>query len=264
MDIYLNRRRNDNKYFSAMGQSAASDLHRVAEMVARKHIRDRFIRARFLGEVKAFANANLHEISNAKSDAQCKAAINNIREESNNISTQSDRLTMGQAKIFLTVSMEKYNKELGYTINAIGLVVGAGQLYGGGLIMKSASAVGKIAGFYVAISGLSTARESYLKLRGDKDSSGFLKDAYVSAANFIGLDKKAGLTAYHSMEITSSAYGVFRVSLKSNAWRLYKFIPSDFYMQISRMSKASLALKMIGAGNDLRVISGMYLDDSFQ
>ena len=82
MDIFLNRRGNDNKYFSAMGQSAAWDLHRVAEIVAGKHIRDHFIRARFLGEVKAFANANLHEISNAKSDAQCKAAINNIREES--------------------------------------------------------------------------------------------------------------------------------------------------------------------------------------
>ncbi|MBK4724321.1 MULTISPECIES: DUF4225 domain-containing protein [Erwiniaceae] len=265
MDIYLNRRSNDNKYFSAMGQSAASDLYRVAEIVAGKHIRDYFIRARFLGEVKAFANANLHEISNAKSDAQCKAAINNIREESNNISTQGDRLTMGQAKIFLTVSMEKYNKELGYTIDAVGLALGAGQFFGGTMIFKgaleSASLIGKVAGVYVMVSGFSSGKESYSKLVGDDDQNDFLKDTYVRIAKFMGFDKKIGLTAYHSMEIISSAYGVFRMSLKSNAWRLYKFIPSDFQMQVNRMSKALLTLKIIGAGNEMKLIFEMHSND---
>ncbi|MFK8258616.1 DUF4225 domain-containing protein [Erwinia sp. AnSW2-5] len=262
MDIYLNRRSNDNKYFSAMGQSAASDLHRVAEIVGGKHIRDHFIRARFLGEVKAFANANLHEISNAKSDAQCKAAINNIKEESNNISTQGDRLTMGQAKIFLTVSMEKYNKELGYTIDAVGLALGAGQFFGSGAIVKSAfdsaSVIGKIAGFYVMASGASSTSESLLKLLGSDSAPNLLRDSYVGIAHFMGFDKKAGLTAYHSMEIITSAYGVFRMSVKPDSWRLYKFIPSDFYIQVGRMSKASLMLEVVVSGNNLRFIYGMH------
>jgi len=261
MDIYLNRRSNDNKYFSAMGQSAASDLYRVAEIVAGKHIRDHFIRARFLDEVKAFANANLHEINKSKSDAQCKAAINNIREESNNISTQGDRLTMGQAKIFLTVSMEKYNKELGYTIDAVNLVVGTVQLAGGVSIarsaIKTASLIGKIAGSYVAISGGSSATESLYKLNGDANPPGFLKDAYVGAAKFMGFNKKLGLTAYHSMEIISSAYGVFRLGLKPGAHRLYRFIPADFRIQVNQMSRASLTLEILVSGNNLRVISGM-------
>ena len=267
MDIYLNRRSNDNKYFSAMGQSAASDLYRVAEIVAGKHIRDYFIRARFLGEVKAFANANLHEISNAKSDAQCKAAINNIREESNNISTQGDRLTMGQAKIFLTVSMEKYNKELGYTIDAIGLALGMGQFFGGGAIVKSAfdsaSVIGKIAGFYVMLSGASSAAENLFKLLGSNSAPNLLRDSYVSIAHFMGFDKKAGLTAYHSMEIMTSAYGVFRMSVKPDAWRLYKFIPADFHMQVNQMNKSFLILKIIGAGNNIRIISSMNSDGEF-
>ncbi|WP_455811299.1 DUF4225 domain-containing protein [Pseudomonas graminis] len=261
MDIYLNRRSNDNKYFSAMGQSAAWDLLKVAEIVAEKHIRDHFIRARFLGEVKAFADANLHEISNAKSDAQCKAAINNIREESSNISTQGDRLTMGQAKIFLTVSMEKYNKELGYTIDAVNLVVGMVQLAGGVSIatsaFKTASMIGKVAGSYVAISGGSSAAESFFKLKGDNNAPNYLKETYVEAAKFMGFDNKSGLTAYHSMEIISSAYGVFRLGLKPSARRLYRFIPADFRMQVNQMSRASLTLEILVSGNNLRVISGM-------
>ncbi|WP_455811297.1 DUF4225 domain-containing protein [Pseudomonas graminis] len=262
MDIYLNRRSNDNKYFSAMGQSAAWDLLKVAEIVAGKHIRDHFIRARFLGEVKAFANANLHEISNAKSDAQCKAAINNIREESSNISTQGDRLTMGQAKIFLTISMEKYNKELGYTIDAVNLVVGTVQLAGGVSIARSAfktgSMVGKIAGSYIIIGSGTSMLESILKLYGKEDPTNFLKDAYVGVAKFMGFDQRVGLTTYHSMEIISSAYGVFKMSLKADAWRLYKFIPSDFYIQVGRMSKASLMLEVAVSGNNLRFIYGMH------
>ena len=38
MDIYLNKRDNGNKYFSAMGQSAAYDLLRVADDGAGKNI----------------------------------------------------------------------------------------------------------------------------------------------------------------------------------------------------------------------------------
>ncbi|MEJ5175594.1 DUF4225 domain-containing protein [Erwinia sp. MYb416] len=262
MDIYLNRRSNDNKYFAAMGQSAASDLYRVAEIVAGKHIRDHFIRARFLDEVKAFANANLHEINKSKSDAQCKAAINNIMEESNNISTQGDRLTMGQAKIFLTVSMEKYNKELGYTIDAVNLVMGTVQLAGGVSIARSAikagSMVGKIAGSYIIISSGTSMLENILKLYGKEDPPNFLKDAYVGVAKFMGFDRRIGLTTYHSMEIVSSAYGVFKMSLKADAWRLYKFIPSDFYIQVGRMSKASLMLEVVVSGNNLRLIYGMH------
>ena len=51
------------------------------------------------------------------------------------------------------------------------------------------------------------------------------------------------------------------MSLKSNAWRLYKFIPSDFQMQVNRMSKALLTLKIIGAGNEMKLIFEMHSND---
>ncbi|BCQ43372.1 hypothetical protein ERHA55_08990 [Erwinia rhapontici] len=74
----------------------------------------------------------------------------------------------------------------------------------------------------------------------------------------MGFDLRIGLTTYHSMEIVSSAYGVFKMSLKADAWRLYKFIPSDFYIQVGRMSKASLMLEVVVSGNNLRFIYGMH------
>ncbi|MGV3346872.1 DUF4225 domain-containing protein [Enterobacteriaceae bacterium LUAb1] len=83
-----------------------------------------------------------------------------------------------------------------------------------------------------------------------------------SHSQIIGFDKKAGLTAYHSMEIITSVYGVFRLTLKPSTWRLFNYMPADFQMQINRMNKASLILKMAGTGNTLRIIYGLPFDDN--
>ncbi|WP_016680068.1 DUF4225 domain-containing protein, partial [Yersinia pestis] len=60
----------------------------------------------------------------------------------------------------------------------------------------------------------------------------------------------------------TSFYGVIKLSLKPDAWRLYKYIPSDYYRKINSMSKLALTIQGVKATNKIRVIGSTYLDDN--
>ena len=66
-------------------------------------------------------------------------------------------------------------------------------------------------------------------------------------ADFLGFDQRLGLLAYQVVDLTTSYYGIFKLSLKPEAWRLYKYLPTDYYRKVQMMSKPALALKGAGA-----------------
>ncbi|EKN4745831.1 DUF4225 domain-containing protein [Yersinia enterocolitica] len=256
MDIYLNRRERDNNYFLALAHSAANDLMKTAKIVSSRHIKDFFLKARFESEVKQLSDGNLNIIRNAKTDSECRAAISNIQEECANIERQGTMLSLDRAKVYITINMEKYNNEIGYTINAIGVVGGGLQaISGAGLIVKSGFVIGKLAGAHLTLSGASTVAEKVYHLLGQDNYVGFMEKGYRITAKFMGFEPKAGSMAYHAVDMASSLYGVVALSLKPDVWRLYKYIPSDYYRNFTKMSQGALMLKFAGAGNKIRIIS---------
>lgn len=48
-------------------------------------------------------------------------------------------------------------------------------------------------------------------------------------------------------DLTTSYYGLFKLTLKPEAWRLYKYLPTDHYRKVQLLSKPALALKGLGA-----------------
>ncbi|PWC14964.1 hypothetical protein B4923_02685 [Brenneria roseae subsp. americana] len=263
MDIYLNRNNVNNQYFLAMAQAAAFDLMKTARIVSSRHIKDLFLKAKFEDEIRRFSNGNLDAVRNASSPSECQIAISNIREECANIEKQGTMLSLEKAKVFITVNMEKREKEIGYTINAIGVIVGGAQIVSGfGVIASTATYIGKFIGANIVLNGVSSSMESFLHLIGRDNSVGFMKSGYMHTAEFLGFDKKSGLLAYHSVDLVSSFYGIVKLTLKPDAWRLFKYIPSDYYRKINTMSRASLMLKMVGAGNKIRIMSDIHKDDS--
>ncbi|KHN49520.1 DUF4225 domain-containing protein [Pectobacterium fontis] len=263
MDNYLNRNSVNNQYFLAMAQTAAFDLMKTARIVSSRHIHDLFLKAKFEDEIRKFSNGNLEVVRNASSSSECQTAINNIREECANIENQGTMLSLEKAKVFITINMEKREKEIGYTINAIGVILNGAQVFSGfGVIAGSTTYIGKLAGAHIVLSSASASLESFLHLIGRDDEIGFMKSGYMHAAEFLGFDKKAGLLAYHSVDLVTSFYGIVKLTLKPDAWRLFRYIPSDYYRKINTMSRASLMLKMIGAGNKIRIMSDIYKDDS--
>lgn len=60
-----------------------------------------------------------------------------------------------------------------------------------------------------------------------------------------------GVLAYNFMSIGLSGYGMARMVLKPDAWRLFRHIPTDYVRNIKTMGYGSLAIE--GTGNTLSV-----------
>nr|WP_312178202.1 DUF4225 domain-containing protein [Pseudescherichia sp.] len=56
-----------------------------------------------------------------------------------------------------------------------------------------------------------------------------------------------GLLAYQLVELSTSYYDMFKLTLKPDAWRLYRSLAPDFMRQVTTMSRTALAIEGVGA-----------------
>lgn len=107
---------------------------------------------------------------------------------------QSNDLSLGNIKVYITVTLDKVNDDYGYWIDGVGLILGAVQSASGIIISAGAIAtgnpVGIVIGAHVFLSGLDSVSESINKIRGDKEAVGFMKNAYMSGAEYLGFSRK--------------------------------------------------------------------------
>ncbi len=103
------------------------------------------------------------------------------------------------------------------------------------------------AGTLLVIHGLNGLQESATNLSQNRnDTTGFAKKGYIATAEFLGFDPKVGKIAYNVMDLSLSGYGVMRQVVKANAWRLFRFIPSDFVRNYKKMSNTALTIEATG------------------
>ncbi|HDL6887651.1 TPA: DUF4225 domain-containing protein [Yersinia enterocolitica] len=266
MDIGLSSRDRNNNYFYAMAKIEANNLVNLSRRVSFNHISDAFLRIKFENDIKEFAERNLTFIRNAKTDLECKEGIENIKNECYHVSTQDSMLSLKQAKVYISAKIEQHDKIIGYVIDGIAVILGGMQLVAGlGIVagsIASGNIVGTIVGAHLILNGASSSIAGIERLKGNKNAIDFMQDTYMGAAEFLGFERKTGMMAYYTADLTTSFYGVIKLSLKPDAWRLYRYLPADYYRKISRMTKPALAIQGIKATNKLRVIGSTYLDDN--
>jgi Protein of unknown function (DUF4225) len=189
-----------------------------------------------------------------------------LKMECYHLSNQDRMLSLKQAKVYLSAKIEEHDKVIGYVIDGIAVIVGGLQMVAGGGILlgsiASGNIIGTIVGAHLILNGASSISEGVQRLRGNKNATGFMQDAYMGTAEFFGFERKTGMLAYYTADLTTSFYGVIKLSLKPDAWRLYKYIPSDYYRKINSMGKPALAIQGVKATNKIRVIGSTYLDDN--
>ena len=78
------------------------------------------------------------------------------------------------------------------------------------------------------------------------DADGFLRKGYINSAQFLGFSSDVGRVAFSAMDLTLSAYGLSRMVLRPDAWRLFRYLPSDFVKSARVTGAPSLALEGIG------------------
>lgn len=244
MDVFFGSNRFSG-YFLTMANAEANGLMNTAIAVSAFHLHDPLTRVRFQDDVKRFVRAQINIIRNSSNDKQCQQCIQSIRQERDNLLIQDRMLRTGEAVLTASVRFYQENEKIiGYVIDGIGVVLGGMQIIGGvGLVLGSVTTgnvIGIVAGVTLVFHGAGTIRENLGK-------ENFAVNAYENTASFLGFDKKVGLLAYQAVDLSTSLYGAFKLTLKPEAWRLFYYTGPDFYRKITTMSSPALALKGVSS-----------------
>ncbi|RAR74677.1 uncharacterized protein DUF4225 [Pantoea ananatis] len=258
MDNYLDKNRLLN-YFLVMANAEANQLISQASFISAMHLKDGLARLQFQNEIKKFIDNQVYTIRNSKSENECQECVQNLKIEQDYLSIQDRMLRSGEAVVHASVELVKgYQNELGYIINGIGVVTGAFQVVTGvGIFVASfvtGNVVGAGAGLFLVMHGANSVEESVYSLIGQKKHTGLVKEGYIASAEFLGFDATTGREAYTAMDVGLSAYGLLKFTVKPDAWRLFRNIPSDYARHFNNISKASLALKIVSNGPKLKLM----------
>jgi hypothetical protein len=229
---------------------SASSLEIAAESIANKHFSDPFVRDDFKRDISNFITENMRFFDMSGNDRDRKEVIYNLSEEKNSLLKQSSELSLGTAKVYINATLDKINNDYGYWIDGFGVIVGTIQSISGGLIVAGSFAtgnpVGVVIGIHVFLSGFDSVTESVERLRGNKEAVGFMKDAYMNGAEYLGFSRKQGLIAFHSVDAVTSAYGALKFVVKPSARRLFHYMPNEYVRKFQTMSKTMLTLNFFG------------------
>ncbi|MCK1969158.1 DUF4225 domain-containing protein [Franconibacter sp. IITDAS19] len=263
MDIYIGNKPFLN-YFLTMAMAETNSLMNTAMSVSAFHLGDALTRIRFQDEVKDFARRQIAAIKNSVNDEDCHRYIKNIRDENDNLKIQDRMLRTGESVVAASVKIYQENgKIVGYIIDGIGVVLSGLQMVAGVGVFASSlpdgNIIGIAAGATLFLNGASSAAENIQKLVGAENPSNIIRDAYENSARFLGFDRRIGLLAYQLVDLSTSYYGLFKLTLKPDVWRLYRYTTPDFYRKVSTMNRTALAIKGTGAGwKGLQIGNNLY------
>lgn len=107
---------------------------------------------------------------------------------------------------------------------------------GFGFIIKFGFILGKLVGVYLVVSGVSIVVENFFCLLGDDEYIGVMEKGYRVIVKFMGFELKVGLMVYYVVDMVLLLYGVVVLSLKFDVLWLFRYIFSDYYRNIIKMS----------------------------
>jgi len=258
MDNYLDKNRLNSLYYSNAIKEA-KNLKDLSDRAVTKHLKNFHIRHKFTHEIEIFIKSQLNGITKSKNEEQCRECLLNLKTESRYIEDQMFNLMGGNAKIVASATLEKKLDAWGYIINGVGVVISGTQVVAGFLLLTGSIAhgniVGMTAGGLLMLHGVNGIEEGIMNLAKDRnDQIGDIKKGYLLTARFLGFDNRVGNLAYSAMDLSLSGYGLLRVIMKPDAWRLFKYLPSDYVRNFKSMGAPALTLE--GIGDTLSIKSG--------
>ncbi|KTS33812.1 DUF4225 domain-containing protein [Pantoea dispersa] len=235
----------------------ARKLIETANREAGFHIRDGLTRLQFVQEIRDVIEEQFSIARRAKSDEECMACVENLRAETENLAEQGQMLRRNTAKLYAKVEfVRENNKIVGYVISAVHIVVSGAALFGGMIMMSTMTPLGILAGAILFVDGINgiTKEASHLRYGDQSKSEGIFADSSMEAAKYLGFKPESGLAFYNAVTLSASVYSIFGLARKSGAWRLFRWLPRDYYRKVETMSKPKLTMKIVGYGVKAKVI----------
>lgn len=243
----------------------ARKLINIANRLSAFHLQDGLTRINFVQEIKQVVEQQFAAARRTKSDEECIACINNLRVETENLEEQGRMLRMKTAKLYARVEfVRENNKIVGYVISAVKIVVSGMAILGGGVMIATGTPLGILSGAILITDGINQISKEAInlsKISGSK-SVGIIADQTMEIAKFMGFKPESGLAVYNSISLAASVYSIVGLSRRPEAWRLFRYLPGDFYRKVNTISKPKLTMKIVGYGVKAKVIFALISTDN--
>ncbi|WP_337030702.1 DUF4225 domain-containing protein [Pantoea agglomerans] len=242
----------------------ARKLVEAANVISGFHLRDSLTRLQFVQEIRDVVEKQFAAARQARTDEDCIACIKNLREETENLREQDRLLRMQTAKLIAKVEFVRdNNKIVGYVISAVHIVLSGVAMFGGMIMISSMTPIGMLAGATLFIDGVNgiSKEVSHLRYGKESHSEGIFSDGAMEAAQFMGFSPNTGLALYNAATLSASVYSIFGLARKPGAWRLFRWLPRDYYRKVDTMSRPKLTMKIVDYGVKAKVVFDLFTTD---
>lgn len=239
----------------------ARKLVNVANRVASFHLNHGLSRIQFMEEIKKVIEGQFVLARRARTDEECMACINTLRVETENLHEQDRLLPTQVARLYAKVEfVRENNKIVGYIISAVNIVLSGLTIAGGVGMVASMNPIGMLAGATLFVDGINgiTREVSHLRYGDSTQSEGIFADSSMEMAKFMGFAPETGLATYKAATLMSSVYGITGAMRKPEAWKLFRWLPTDYFRKIDTMNRAQLTMKIVDYGIKGRVIFELF------
>ncbi|SDV02841.1 DUF4225 domain-containing protein [Pseudomonas mucidolens] len=218
-----------------MVSAAAGKLGSQASTLGVRHIKDGTLRLQFNREVAYYAKSIVNDVSQGKKSPE--QGLQDLKDEQSSLLSQS---------------FEIAQKGVGAIAGAFQIATGAGICYG------SAGTLCLVAGVPMMAHGANNLYENGRNLLESRsDTQGPVRKVYQEGAKLLGGGALEGDMAYGTADLGLSAYGVGRMVLKPDAWRLFRYINTDYIRSYKAMGSSALIFEGV---SDSVTGRSMYLE----
>ncbi|UZJ59621.1 DUF4225 domain-containing protein [Pseudomonas sp. KU26590] len=222
----------ENRTNYLMVSTAAEKLGEQACTLGLRHIQNGTLRLQFNREVAYYAKSIIKDVSEGKKSPE--QGLKELRDEQNSLFTQS---------------LEVAKKGIGAVAGAMQFAAGAGICYG------SLGTLCLVAGVPIMAHGANNVYENGRNLwEGRSDTEGPVRKGYQAAAKAVGYGAREGNMAYGSADLAMSVYGVTKLVLKPDAWRLFRYIRTDY---VRAYRNTSVPVLVLDRAADAITVDGM-------
>jgi hypothetical protein len=234
----------------------ARKLVNTANTLSAFHLSDGLTRMKFIQEIRDLIEQQFTLARRAKSDEECMECVKKLREENYNLLEQARLLRTKAAKLYAKVEfIRENNKIVGYVISAVSVVLAGAEIAAGFTLIGTMTPLGVLAGAVLVTDGAnSISKEVARYATNNTTSEGLVADAAMSTAEFMGFSRENGLGVYKSISLAANAYTIFGLLRRPGTWRLFRYLPTDYYRKVSTLSRPQLTMKIAGYGVKAKII----------
>jgi hypothetical protein len=218
-----------------MVSAAAGKLRSQASTLGVRYIKNGTLRLQFNREVSYYAQSIVNDISQGNKNHE--QGLQDLKNEQSSLLNQS---------------FEIAQKGVGAIAGAFQLATGAGVCY------VSAGTLCLFADAPMIAHGANNLYENGRNLLENRsDTQGPVRKVYQEGAKILGGGSLEEDMAYGTVDLRLTAFGVGRMVLKPDAWRLFRFINTDYIRSYKAMGGSALIFEGINKGVTGRT---MYLE----